>query len=55
MCLWTDTHTLFFFVYMFHLHFILFIYLFGCATWLEGSQFSDQELNTGHGSESPES
>lgn len=28
---------------------------FGHSTWLAGSQFSDQELNLGPGSESPES
>ena len=29
--------------------------LFGHATWLVGSQFPDQGLNLGHGSESSES
>ena len=34
---------------------LFFIIIFGCATWLVGSQFPDQRLNPGHGSERPES
>ena len=32
----------------------LFCFVFGCAAQLAGSQFPDQGLNLGHGSESPE-
>ena len=34
-------------------HGYLFIYLFGHATWLAGSEFPDQGLNPDDGSESP--
>ena len=32
-----------------------FLFFFGCATRLLGSQFPTQKLNSGHGSENPES
>ena len=35
--------------------FIFFVFVFGHATWLVGSQFPSQRLNLGHGSESLES
>ena len=39
-----------------HLLFVDFFYfVFGCTTWLVGSQFLDRGLNSGHDSESPES
>ena len=35
--------------------FFSFLFFFGCAAWIAGSQFPKQGLNSGHGSESPES
>ena len=35
--------------------FCLFVFVFGCAAQLAGSQFSDPGLNPGHSSESLES